>query len=349
MIDMRDVSQRSKRPRKAVGPKPAKRKGGDGNLPRVCYKPVKQRCDIGYVVKDYVKPVMQAMTHDIKSYNMRLITTKCLNTAVMFMVLFFGESALEDTEYCDVANVVKRHKSAEDNNVALAKQLHEDMMKPSSKRMVYYIMLTDGHFVRPDGHTAFFPGHVMVWEKVPTAKRNHYYIYQSYINKYDYKGSLAFREWSAVSESKMGKFMLRLEKFMTERVWTKRMVNFWEDLTNVNTIDMLGGKPVDCFYLCYRVRENYQCLTNLYRLVEDTLHAIPTDDESANKIYGESSDYEKRERPLTNRQMFDSFHSLRDNLGQAIQDDQMPCRLIGTCPKPRTMVQTRQNASIKTM
>lgn len=326
---------------KATDKKPAAKrvtKGGEADVPRISYKPIKRRCDIGYIVKDHVKPLMQAMTNDIKSYNMRLITTKCLNTAVLFMVLFFGKDALIDTEQCDVKNVVERHKSARDDNLTIVRQLAAELMSNANaavqKRQVFYIMLTDGEFVKPDGKTAFFPGHVMVWEKVPSPSGCHYYIYQSYINKYDYRGSLAFREWSAVSQAKMSKFMLRLERFMTERVWNQRMVNFWTDLTNVDTSNMLGGVPQDCFYLCYRVRENRQCLTNFYRLINTTLRAIPKDVGTQDQIYGSNSDYERRERPLTNREMTVEFETMKTRVEQAIKDDHMPCRLVGTCSTP---------------
>lgn len=31
-----------------------------------------KRCDIGYLIKDYMKPLMQALTVQIREYNMRL-------------------------------------------------------------------------------------------------------------------------------------------------------------------------------------------------------------------------------------------------------------------------------------
>ena len=320
---------------------PKKSGGGNAVSPstRKCYQPSRRRCDIGYIVKDYVKPIMQAMTVDIREYNMRLITSKCLNTAVMFMVLIFGKAALEDTEHCDVKNVMTRHKrpncaaSRDCDNLKLVEELKKDLLAPSSKRMVYYIMLTDGQFDRgADEQSAFFPGHVMVWEKVPGTEAMHYYIYQSYINEYDYKGSLAFRHWSAVSAKRMHRFLYRLTKFMQDRIWDKRMVNFWKDLTNVDTSEMLGGRPDNCFHLCYRVRENGQCLSNLYRLVENTLANLPSPNaQRDDEIYGSEDNFDKREKPLNNGQMRERFESLRETVLVAIKDDKMPCSLISAC------------------
>lgn len=65
-------------------------------------------CDMGYLIADHVTALMQVVTNELPQYTMQVITTKCLNTAVMVMYLFLGRSALEHTEFCDVSSVRRR-------------------------------------------------------------------------------------------------------------------------------------------------------------------------------------------------------------------------------------------------
>lgn len=270
------------------------------------------RCDIGHLAKDYVKPLMQAMTMSIHEYNMRLLTTKCLNTAVMFMVLFFAErGALKTTRYCDVDNVVARHHSGAVNNREVAAELARMVKRRTKNRYVYYVMLTDGYFLHPNGGKVFFPGHVMVWEKVPHQTRNgapptkhHYYIYQSYINEYDFAGSLKFHNTPVVSMETMDMYLDTLQRFMANPVWDKAMVAFWKSLTNVDTTSFVGASPQDCFYMCYQRRVNVVCLRNLEKFVRTTLEQIPKNEDNAGKIYGNVTRYNARSAPLSNREMF---------------------------------------------
>lgn len=103
--------------------------------------------DIGYIVKDHVPALMQLVTHELPQYNMQLVTTKCLNTAVMFMYLFLGKKAFKYTEHCDVPNVQRRYGSGGDAASSdLLRSFKKDVLSRRSKgRTLYYVMLTDGH------------------------------------------------------------------------------------------------------------------------------------------------------------------------------------------------------------
>lgn len=48
-------------------------------------------CDLGPIIRYHIVALMQLLTNEVESYNMRLLTTKCLNTAVMIWYLFLGE------------------------------------------------------------------------------------------------------------------------------------------------------------------------------------------------------------------------------------------------------------------
>lgn len=300
------------------------------------------RCDIAYVVKDYIKPIMQALTMDIGEYNMGLITTKCLNTAVTFMVLFFGSSALKDTLFCDVKNVVYRHtgkKNAnnqnstntglvqkvigdpiQDHNETVIEDLARDVLKVTVRRYVYYIMMTDGEFVKPDGSKVSFPGHVMVWEKIPCENGGlpKYFIYQSYIHAYDFSGSPSFKQTGFTTYAQMSKYLKTLVEFVTpspadqtrRKPWDESMVGLWKTLTGIDTTNMFGARPNNAFFLCYRRRENTECLRNLHQLVRKTLKIISRDLVALDQIYGDESKYVADSDPLTNRQMLTAFSEL---------------------------------------
>jgi hypothetical protein len=165
-------------------------------------------------------------------------------------------------------------------------------------------MLTDGYFVKPNGDKVFFPGHVMVWEKIPGEDddRIQYFIYQSYINEYDFKGSLIFRRISYISRKKIEYYTKVLNTFVNTNIWDSDMVDFWKDQTNVYTKTMLNSCPDnDAFYICYKKRLNTDCLNNLRTYVKKTLAQIPANSDS--EIYGKNTHYDESSAPLTNGKM----------------------------------------------
>jgi hypothetical protein len=104
-------------------------------------------CDIAYLIKDHVTALMQVLTVELREYDMQLVTTKCLNTAVMMMYLLLGKRALDVTRHCDVRNVTKRHQSTPVDRGDTIRTLHEDAMTPG-KRALFYFMITDGPMCR---------------------------------------------------------------------------------------------------------------------------------------------------------------------------------------------------------
>ena len=318
------------------------------------------RCDIAWLVKDYIKPIMQALTMQVSEYNMGLVITKCLNTAVTFMILFFGTSALKETRYCDVRNVVFRHtgrhganeeevrsngqvqktvqktmiptknsNQIQERNEKIIDDLARDLMQRRTRRYVYYIMMTDGKFVKTDANnkksTVNFPGHVMVWEKIPSEDGGlpKYFIYQSYINEYDYSGSPGFRQIGGYTTyMQMARYLKTLMNFVTpspvdqskRNPWDLSMVALWKSLTGVDTSHMLGGRPHNAFFLCYRRRESSECLRRLHQFVRKTLRLIPSDPATMDAVFGDRNKYVDESNPLTNRAILSSFRELDQKL-----------------------------------
>lgn len=274
--------------------------------------------NIGYIVKDYVKPIIQALTVELKHYHMRLLTTKCLNTSVTFWHLLFGKRGHEDTMYCDVMNVVERHEQKKtDNNVKVIAALKENILaKNDAVNHAYYIMLTDGYFVDDDkDRKEFFPGHVFVIEKVPTKHNPYFYIYQSYINEYDFKGSLEFRVRPQILSSTMEMYIDCLEGFAQNPIWDEVMVAFWKDLTNVDTSKMLGCRPENAFHMCFRKKPITECLQNMERFVDHILETIPAGKDT--ETYGRANTmYNTGQEPHTNHEIRNQFLELKRIISQ---------------------------------
>ena len=155
------------------------------------------------VLEDHSGPIMQLLSHYLPHYNMSLLTTKCLNTAVMTMYLALGEDAIATTRQCDVHTVRDREsnsgtwkpKNDKEEAVALREMLLGGAGGRGGGRQLHYVMLTDGHMPlaseggpvrvedgeKPEGDTVYFPGHVFVIERSP---RGSWLLYQSYINQY---------------------------------------------------------------------------------------------------------------------------------------------------------------------
>jgi hypothetical protein len=274
-----------------------------------------KRCDIGFIIKDYVRPLMQALSVHLQEYNMQLMETKCLNTAVMMMYLLFGTKSLQHTRYCDVPNVVKRHLHSQDNSITIANNLKTDILRKTKHRYIYYVMLTDGYFVKDDGSKVFFPGHVFLIEKVPNANGSdmEYFIYQSYINEYTLETQVAINQKMKVKSDKIWYYMDNICRMTKEKIWDENFTEFWKDMTHVDTKQMNGSRPLQAFYVCFQKVQHKKCAEELIKFSKFILTTIPKNLPS--NIYGKSNTvYHENSEPLTNKQMEIAFTKLINRL-----------------------------------
>ena len=104
-------------------------------------------CDISSLIKYHVKAIFQLYTMDIEDYNMRLITTKCLNTAVILTIIVLGiKKGQKYTNFCDTDKTINRHQSREVNNKDLIIEMKKKVLRPTKLRYMYYILMTDNYF-----------------------------------------------------------------------------------------------------------------------------------------------------------------------------------------------------------
>jgi hypothetical protein len=172
---------------------------------------------------DFITPIFQILTIELKDYYMNLRTTKCLNTSIMTMYLLLGTEGLKTSEVCSVQNIRKRIKnntdklnnmdetvpqnvndlasaSRSDSKIRLKEMAFYDQMiddlfdNNDPKRVFYYIMITDGSMTRSHSQKNdvtkedYFPGHVFVIEKIPCSTKPKFKLYQSFIGEYTLKG-----------------------------------------------------------------------------------------------------------------------------------------------------------------
>lgn len=293
------------------------------------------RCDIGYVLKNYVTPLMQTLTVDIRDYYMRLLTTKCLNTAVMLAIFMLGrEKGIAIANYCDTVKTKYRHDNNIDDNNTILSWFKDDLFnkRPLKHRYFYYVLLTDGKFPfdntnatntssnekinQNNNNIGFFPGHVFIIEKIPNPAGGQpiYYLYQSYINQYDLKGyveknqnslRISYERLSTVVEGLM--YILNVEK------WDDKCVEYWKKLSFVDSSYLKGSKCKGNFFLCVKRARVVDCLKHIEQYTVNKIKEVaPRVAEPAqrNDIYGDKTLFDAREKPLTVLQMYNTLKRL---------------------------------------
>ena len=281
------------------------------------------RCDIGYLIKNYVKAILQLLTNDVKDYNMRLLTTKCLNTAVMMAIFLLGNKrGLAVADFCDTTRVIPRHQSGKVNNEKLLTLLKTDILSNEPDRYIYYILITDASLPKPIG-SGFMPGHVFVIEKIPPVDKivdEHpfYYFYQSYINQYDFEGHFKHNNNSLkLSWTRVNKIINEIAYVITNQTWDAKSAKYWKDFTYVDTKDTLvGSASKNRMFLCYKKEKVEKCVENLHAYVDIKLKTLSKiKDEEQNNIYGDNNLYNTdRGQPLTNKEMNESLKKLKHEI-----------------------------------
>lgn len=284
-----------------------------------------KKCDIGYILKNYVKPLMQTLTVDIRNYYMRLLTTKCLNTAVMLSVFMLGKKrGIAIANYCDTEKTRARHQSLEDDNNTILSHLKSDVLKRNPKltqRYLYYILLTDGKFPFDDQTKtpAFFPGHVFIIEKMPIdveQDQHVYYLYQSYINQYDLKEHIKRNNNTLkISYERLKIVLDGLDYILNVSKWDDKCVQYWKVLTFVDSSYLNGSNCKDNFFLCIKKAKVVDCLKHIQAYTSEKLNEIgPKVKRQSREVYGDRKLYDKTQRPLTVGKMYTKLKQLYEDV-----------------------------------
>ena len=278
------------------------------NIERRCVdnKCTQKRCDIVYVIMRYLTPLMQCLTNDIREYNMQLLTTKCLNTAVMLMFFLLGRKGLEHSRYCDSHSVIDRHNKGIDNNKSVMKKMFKCILnKRISSRYVYYILMNDGYFdapSKPEGR-AYFPGHVFIIERSFSGSDTYFNLYQSYINEYDLKGYYIKNRTLRYTFEQMKDLLQKLQYITSIGTWDDKCVQYWMDFTHVDTSNLKGAHQGGKLFICFSYDKLKVCVENIKHYVNEKLGEIRNkvkSKEDMRVIYGNPSYYNNSPvKPLT--------------------------------------------------
>lgn len=298
-----------------------------------CTKESCRACDTGYIIKDHIKALMQCLTIDIPDYYMRLLTSKCLNLAILISFFMAGrKKAIEMGNYCDTHETTKRHQSGTfskfnkdgkyntNGNEYLINKLQSELLNKNIKhRYLYYILMTDAYLpVDNSTEQKFFCGHVMVVEKIPGHNGNlpFYYFYQAYINEYDFNGHVK-RHKNTLKKSyeEMHIMLEQIKYILLNKTWDATSIKYWKDITFVDTTQLKDGKPADKIYLCYTRTKLTECVGYLHNYVKSHLKKISKlKIQDMNKIYGDESLFDKDQEPLTTYQIKTNFEQLENKL-----------------------------------
>lgn len=271
---------------------------------RVCNTDVCRSCDLGHIIANYVTPLMQCLTNDIHEFNMQLITTKCLNTAVMLMFFLLGKKGMRRAHHCDSTKVYDRLQRGQTDNKHVVKKMEKNVLsKQVTHRYIYYILMNDGYFQHPDGKQRYFPGHVFILEKIPATPDTEvsFNVYQSYINQYDLKGYLGrVNNTFHYSFEETKQLLKKIEYIVTNDVWDEKCVQYWKDFTHVDTTSMLGASQKGTLSICYTYDKVSNCLHNIERYAIRKLDQITAKrNVDHSKVYGDMSLYTSSAKPLS--------------------------------------------------
>ena len=234
-------------------------------------------CDVTNIIMKYLEPLMQICSATMSDYNMQMKTTKCLNTAVMLTYILGGSDKLKTVEYCEVSKINKRYDKKNNklqHKLKIFNELKKDLIKNNNnKRYFYYILMTNNDMEKSDmlgnsaSTTQSFPGHVFIIDKFPDCNNNesNYNVYQSYINQYDLKGHYKKNKNSMKVQNNDINFVLNgIFNIVSNPVWNKDAIKFWNDFTFVETNNLLNYKT-DKINLCYSKISIEDCYKEFYR------------------------------------------------------------------------------------
>lgn len=279
-----------------------------------------KQCDVGYIIKDYVHVLIQLLTNDIAEFNMENRVTKCLNTAVMLMYFMIGEKGIQYANACDCETFNKKNQEMLQkgyfnmNNNTMRRLRSSILSKNDKERCLYYILLTDAQLSSsPD---IYFPGHVVVIEKVPfiddTTKTPdvYYNVYQSYINEYDLQKYHDKNNTFHVPYNAMRLLLGQLNYILNTEKWDDNCRDFWKNITHVDSPQFVGATIRNKFFICYQKVQSSYCLENLENYVEQKLAKFNDPNLNMSIIYGNSSKYSSNSRKFANHEVKGQLNEL---------------------------------------
>jgi len=282
-------------------------------------------CNVTSLILKYLVPIFQYLSVEMKDYNMKLKTTKCLNTAVMLVYILGSKKDIDiKVNYCDTENINKRYSKIKDENKKIEKKekildkLDKDITNPNiNYRYFYYILMTHTSMYKNNNNKKWFPGHVFIIEKSKNCDNKlKYKIFQSYINQYDLNGHYKKNnETMEVKNNNVKPIINGIRNIVLKKTWNKKAVNFWNKLCYIDTSDLLGHETKGINF-CYEKIKIENCYKNLLKFTQTALKNIKTNIENGNINYYnvDQKDNDIKVKELNIHELYENFYKLHEDL-----------------------------------
>lgn len=227
-------------------------------------------CKLLHILSMHIKPILQVMNVDYNGY-IDTTETKCLNTAIMIIIVLIGKKTFKNIEYCSVQKTEHRNSYINKNNTVM-KSLIKSMSKPFKYTQLYYILITDGYLRSSNTlEQIYFPGHVLIIERNTEAC---YTLYQSYINKYDLKSYIQTDECTCYTQQEILRLLGGLQSMLSGNyVWDDDAVNMWYNMTKVKTNELIDYK-LENIFICNTVFKVKNVVSNVRNFVSKTIKTL---------------------------------------------------------------------------
>lgn len=281
-------------------------------------------CNVTSLILKYLVPIFQYLSIEMKDYNMKLKTTKCLNTAVMLVYILGSKNDIKTkVDYCDTENINKRYKriktleKKKEKKEKIVNKLEKDLLTENIRhRYFYYILMTHTKMKKGKKNDGWFPGHVFIIEKSIDCQKNlKYKIFQSYINQYDLNGHYKKNNNSMEVKNNNIKGIVKGIRNILLKKWNKKAVSFWKELCHVDTSDIEGYKT-DNINICYQKIKIENCYKNLLKFTNKALKDIKfhIDEGNLNHYNVDQEDNKIKVKELNIHQLYERFMNLYDEI-----------------------------------
>jgi hypothetical protein len=230
----------------------------------------------------YLIAIMQVLSVEIKTYNIGMKTTKCINTAIMLTYILSKSTEYNKIMRCEVGAINARYARLKApiavKNKILMEMKNDLENKNDPQRYLYYIILTNNTMARVDNSksepTAFFPGHVFIIDKQNDGAGNYSYrIYQSYVNKYDLTGHYRINNNTTSLNKLRIKDIIAGIDHIINNTWDEIAVQFWTRLTGIDTSNLIGYSTAK-HNLCYTKIKVDKCYSQLLEFTNNSISRI---------------------------------------------------------------------------
>jgi hypothetical protein len=278
-------------------------------------------CDTGYVIRDHLPAILQAIAVDLTKINIELPLqlTRCYCTALMMTHLLVAR--VQDTlNNCNHVKSKRLSEQDRDSSRKVVSSFYDAMFTSSDDHCMFYVLMTQhskkknnaANDNNKDHEEYYFPGHVFVIERVD---RDRFNMYQSFIGEYDLNGYIEKASAISVGRTRMMKWVRGMVDMMgVGKKWDASVQEFWSDMTLTDDYVNMENMHIDGnIHFCYTSYPIKDCRVALANFVTRHLHALRNESD-IDVTYGIHPSIHNEYTPLTIRAMTASLKVVEKRL-----------------------------------